>query len=116
MGACLNQQPAVRIVVGPLLPVALVAPELDNFADVLEGQVERRLTKLLDELAGVRFVARGRQLVMNRQAHVVSLAFMVQRPGQSVTHEMALARNRQSHLNVPLTKGSQGWQIMPALA
>ena len=91
MGACLNQQPAVRIVVGPLLPVALVAPELDNFADVLEGQVERRLPKLLDELAGVRFVARGRQLVMNRQAHVVSLAFMVQRPGQSVTHEMALA-------------------------
>jgi len=39
----------------------------------------------------VRLVARGRQLVVNRQAHVVSLAFMVQRPGQSVTHEMALA-------------------------
>jgi hypothetical protein len=48
------------------------------------------LTKLLDELAGVRLVARGRQLVMNCQAHVVSLAFMVQRSGQSVTHEMLL--------------------------
>jgi hypothetical protein len=28
---------------------------------------------------------------MNGQAHVVSLARMVQRPGQSVTREMALA-------------------------
>jgi hypothetical protein len=28
---------------------------------------------------------------MNRQAHIVSLAFIVQRPGQSVTHEMAAA-------------------------
>jgi hypothetical protein len=27
------------------------ASELDNFADVLQGQVERRLTKPLDELA-----------------------------------------------------------------
>jgi hypothetical protein len=70
------------------------ASELDNFADVLEGQVERRLTKLLDELAGVGFVSRGRQLVMNRQAHIVSLAFMVQRPGQRVTHEMSLAAQR----------------------
>jgi hypothetical protein len=58
---------------------------------VLERQVERRLTKLLDELAGVLFVTRGRQLVMNCQTHVVLLAFMVQRSGQSVTHEMALA-------------------------
>ncbi len=58
---------------------------------MLEGQVERRLSKLLDQLAGVRFVARGRQLVMDGQAHVVSLAFMVQRPGQFVTHEMPLA-------------------------
>jgi hypothetical protein len=36
-------------------------------------------------------VARGRQLVMNRQAHIVSLEFMVQRPGQRVTHELPLA-------------------------
>jgi hypothetical protein len=52
-----------------LLPIALVAPELGNVADALKGQVERRPPKLLDELAGVRFVARGRQLVVNRQAH-----------------------------------------------
>ena len=58
---------------------------------MLEGQVERRLTKLLDELAGVRFVACGRKLVMDCQAHVVSLAFMVQLSGKSVTHEMLLA-------------------------
>ena len=38
MGACLNQQPTVRVVIGPLLPIALVALELDDFADVLEGQ------------------------------------------------------------------------------
>ena len=81
MGACLNQQPAVRVVIGPLLPIALVAPELDDLADVLEGQVERRLPKLLDELPGVRFVARGRQLVMDCQAHVVS--FSVSRAGSS---------------------------------
>ena len=85
MGARLNQQPAARIVVRPLLPVALVALKLANFANALEGQVERRLMELLDELAGVRFVPRGRQLVVNGQAHVVSQAFMVQRPGQSVT-------------------------------
>jgi len=36
------------------------APELDDFAHVLERQVERRLPKLLDQLAGVRLVARGR--------------------------------------------------------
>jgi hypothetical protein len=30
-------------------------------------------------------------LVMNGQAHVVSLAFMVHRPGQFVTHEVPLA-------------------------
>jgi hypothetical protein len=82
---------SVQIEVGPQLPIALVAPELDSFADVLEGQVERRLPKLLDQLAGVRLVARGRQLVMNRQSHVVSLAIMVQRPSQSVTHEIPLA-------------------------
>jgi alpha-L-fucosidase len=35
-----------RPALGPLLPVALVAPELDNLADVLEGQVQRRLVKL----------------------------------------------------------------------
>ena len=33
----------------------------------------------------------GRKLVMNGQAHVVSLPFMVLRSGQRVTHEMALA-------------------------
>ncbi|MGO8928637.1 MAG: hypothetical protein ACLQU3_17350 [Limisphaerales bacterium] len=60
-------------------------------ADKHAGQVERRLPKLLDQLAGVRLVARGRQLVMNGQSHVVSLAIMVQRPGQSVTHEIPLA-------------------------
>jgi hypothetical protein len=81
----------VRIVLRPLFPIALVAPELGNFADALKGQVEHRLSKLLDELARVRFVSSGRQLVMNRQAHVVSLAFIVPRSGQSVTHEMALA-------------------------
>ena len=92
MGARLNQQPAVWIVVRPLLPVALVALKLDYFADVLEGQVERRLPKLVDELPGVCFVARGGcQLVMDCQAHVVSLPFMMQRPAPSVTHEMALA-------------------------
>jgi len=96
MGACLNQQPAVRVVIGPLVPIALLVPKLDDFADVLKGQVQRGLTKLLDELAGVRFVAPGRRLVMNRQAHIVLLAFMVQRQDQSVTHEMALAA--QHHL------------------
>jgi hypothetical protein len=91
IGACLNQQPAERVVIGPLLPTALVAPELDDFADMLEGQVERRLPKLLHELPGVCFVARSRQFVMDCQAHVVSLAIMVQRPGQSVIHEVPLA-------------------------
>ncbi|MGO8925926.1 MAG: hypothetical protein ACLQU3_03375 [Limisphaerales bacterium] len=81
----------MQIVVGPLLPVALVILELDDLADVLERQIERRLPKLLDQLAGVRLIARGRQLEMNGQAHVVSLAFIVQRPGQFVTHEIPLA-------------------------
>jgi hypothetical protein len=94
VGACLNQQPTVRVVVGPPLPVALVAPEIDNLADMLEGQVERRLPKLLHELPGVCFVARSRQFVMDGQAHVVSLAFMVQRPGQSVTHEVTLTARK----------------------
>jgi hypothetical protein len=67
------------------------APGLDRIADALEGQVERGLSKLLDELAGVRFVSSGCQLVMNRQAHIVSLPVIVQRPGQRVTKEMALA-------------------------
>ena len=49
-GACLNQQPAVGVVIGPLFVIGLVTSELDNLADVLEGQVERRLLKLLDEL------------------------------------------------------------------
>jgi hypothetical protein len=31
---------------------------------------------------------------------------MVQRPGQSVTHEMPLGRNRQLHLNALLAKDS----------
>jgi hypothetical protein len=31
----------------PLLPIALVTTELDDFPDMLEGQVERRLSKLL---------------------------------------------------------------------
>jgi hypothetical protein len=48
--------------------------------------------RLLYELPGVGFVARGGcQPVMNCQAHVVSLAIIVQHPGQRVTHEMALA-------------------------
>ena len=49
MGACLNQHPTLRIVVRLLLPVALVTPELDDFGDVLEGQVKRRVPKLLDQ-------------------------------------------------------------------
>jgi flagellar biosynthesis regulator FlaF len=40
----------------------------------------------------VHFVSRDRQLVMNCQAHVISLAFMVLRAAQSVTHEMSLAQ------------------------
>jgi len=56
VGICLKQQLAVRIVVGPQLPIALVTPELDDFADALKGQVERRLSKLLNEFARVRFV------------------------------------------------------------
>jgi hypothetical protein len=39
---------------------------------MLDGQVERRLPKLLHELARVRFVARGGQLVMDCQAHVAA--------------------------------------------
>jgi hypothetical protein len=39
----------------------------------------------------VLFVARGRKLVMDGQAHVVSLAFMVRCPGLSVTHEIPMA-------------------------
>ena len=74
MGARLNQQPAERVVIGPPLPIALVALQLNDFTDVLEGQVERRLPKLLHELPGVCFVARSRQFVMDGQAHVVSLA------------------------------------------
>jgi hypothetical protein len=65
--------------------------ELDDLADALEGQVERRLMELLDDLVGLGLVARGRQLVVNRQAHVVSMPFIVQRPGQPVTNEMLLA-------------------------
>ena len=66
VGAGLNQQPAVGVVIGPLLPIALVTLELDYFADVRKGKVKRRLTQLLHELARVRFVSRGRQFVMNR--------------------------------------------------
>ena len=74
LGTCLNQQPAVRIVVRPLLPVAIVALKLDNFADVLERHVERRLMYLLDDLAGQGLVARGCcQVVVNAQAHIVGL-------------------------------------------
>src|ERR1019366_7170974 len=58
----------VRIIIRPLLPIALVALERNDFADVIKRQVERGLTKLLDELARVRFVSSGYQLVMNRQA------------------------------------------------
>ena len=46
-------------------------PPTGNVADVLEGQVERGLMKLLDELAGLGFGSSGRQLVVNGQAHVV---------------------------------------------
>lgn len=70
---------------GPGLPIALVAPQLGDFAGVRKRQAERRRPKLLDQLAGVRFVARrGCQLVVNRQAHIVSLLLIVQRPGQSI--------------------------------
>jgi hypothetical protein len=104
VGAGLDQQPPVRIVVRPLLPVALVALNLHNLADMLERQVESRLTELLHEFAGERFVSSGRQLVVNSQAHVVSLPVIVQCPIQSVTHEMPLGRNGQSYLNAPLAK------------
>ncbi len=66
--------------------LASVAPELDPLSDMPEGQVERRLAKLLDELTGVRFAARGRQLIVDCKAHVRLPALMVQRPGQSVTY------------------------------
>ena len=42
----------------------------------------------------MRFVARSRQLVMDGQAHIVSLASMVQRPGQPVTHEVPLTTRK----------------------
>jgi hypothetical protein len=68
MGASLNEQPTIRVVIGPLLPIAPAALELDDFADVLEGQVERRLPKLVEEVSGFCLVAcGGRQLVMNRR-------------------------------------------------
>ena len=59
-----------------------------------KGGADDGLTKLLDDLACVRFGSSGRQLVLNRQPHVVSLALKVQLPGQRVTHEMALAAQR----------------------
>jgi hypothetical protein len=59
-GACLNQHPAERVVIGPLVVIALVALELGDLADVLEGQVERRLPNLLHESTGLCFVARSR--------------------------------------------------------
>ena len=71
----------MRVVIGPPPPIALIASELGNIADALEGQVERRLPKLLHELPCVRFVARGCQLIMYCEAYVVSLASIVQRPG-----------------------------------
>ena len=74
-----------------MLPIALVTLELDDFADVRKRQVERRLPKLLHELAGVYFVASRRQLLMDCEAHVVSLALIVQHLGQRVTQEMTLA-------------------------
>jgi hypothetical protein len=70
------------------------ALKLGDFADPAKGRVERHLMKLPDQLPGLGLVARGRQLVVNGQAHVVSLLFMVQRHGQRVTHEMALAAQR----------------------
>ena len=106
-GACLNEQPAVGVVIGPLLVIALVALQLDDFANMLEGQVERRLVKLLDELARVRFVARGGQLVMNRQSHVVSLAFMVQRP-RPVRHPRNTASSAAADAPVG-APGGTGW-------
>ncbi len=64
-----------------------------SFADYPKARkAAMDVAKELDEVASVRFVARGRQLVVNRQAHIVSLAFIMQRPGQSVTHEMVLAK------------------------
>jgi hypothetical protein len=62
---------------------------------MLDGQVEYRLSKVLDQFAGLRCVARGRQLVVNCQAHIMSLSFMVQCFGRSVTHEMALASSQR---------------------
>jgi hypothetical protein len=64
----------------------------------------------------VRFVSGARQLVVNRQSHFVSLPFILQRPGQSVTHEMALAartlptrpaRRRRAQTKKPLLRQEQ---------
>jgi len=44
---------------------------------MLEGQVERRLTKLADELPGVLVVAGRLQLVVDGQAHVALLVVIV---------------------------------------
>jgi len=69
--------------------VALGALYLDDFADVRKREVECRLPKLMDELAGVCFAARaGCQFVVDCEAHAVSLASIVQHPGLSVTHEL----------------------------
>ena len=73
-------RPPTLSLIGPLLVVALVAPEVDEVTDMPEGQVERRLPKLLDELAGVLFVARGGQLIMDGQAHIVSMALWCSAP------------------------------------
>jgi len=57
---------------------------------------------------------------MDRQAHVASLAFMVQRPGQCVTHEMALAVRQLSTVSNPVARplrptftdvGVAGWHL-----
>jgi hypothetical protein len=44
-------------------------------------------------VAGLRLVARGRQLARNLQAHALSLAFMVQRPDQFDAGEGILAKH-----------------------
>ena len=70
MSACLNQQPAVWVFVRLVLPIALVTLELGHFTHAIKWQVQRRLAKLPDEFARVRFVPGGRQLIINRQSHL----------------------------------------------
>jgi len=62
---------------------------------MLEGQVERRLPKLLHELPGVRFVTRSRELVMYGQAMSCCWRYGAA-PGPSVNQRLRCASRRIS--------------------